>query len=374
MQILSSAKRLWPYLIPIVILILVIFLFQRMQLHRSETDSDYARKNGNPLPVSVFLVKDDEISLSLPSECISRANPTLRIESNIPNRTVTKTFVRVVEQVSPGKLLSTVDSEPEQLALRRFRDKVANAQAQVRAQQERVAFYGKIRSEGLGLERDLLLAQVDLVKARSELADALAALRESEAENRKAAVVSPVHGMLVELAGVGEKKLKEGGLATLEVIDPLLVECQLPEEKLPFLRLGLDVKASFSGIPGVSFKSKLIRIDSTDKDVEHTVKVNFELANPKGKLLPGLHGFADITNTQKGVFIPSIALINPRYDVAQVMVVDAHDKAHLRQVTTGSSSNGYTLILSGLAPEEKVVVAGHLGLREGDAVSVMESR
>jgi multidrug efflux system membrane fusion protein len=365
-------KRVALYAVPLAVFAVVVLLFIRMRMHRTLTDSDYARAHGAPLPVRVYRVDDAALNQSIPAECVARPNPLVLVRSNLPGRVVIKTHVRPGQLVKAGAPLVTMDSQPERLAVARAGDMIAAYQKVITANEDLLKYYQTVRDEGFGFEREVRLAGVEIAKAQTQLAQAEAELRDSKAGILNAQVSSPTAGAVTQIAQPGEAAVAGSALATVAAIDPILLECTLTEDKLAFVRAGLPFEATFYSWPGQAFQGTVREVDALAAEKDRTITMRGELANPNGVLLPGLHGIAQIRNEQRTLRVPSVALINPRSDLAEVFMIDAKDKAHLRQVKIGGAAGGYVQILSGLALGDRVVVAGQLGLRANDATRVTE--
>lgn len=372
MKVLTLLKRAALYAIPVVLFAGVVVLFVRMRTHRTLTDSDYARDHGAPLPVRVFRVDDAPLNQSIPAECTTRPNPLVEVRGRIGGRTVIATHVKVGQTVKKGTLLVSLDDKPERLAIQTASERVSSYQRVVGANTKLVEYYKGVRDEGVGLERDLRVASVELAKAQAELAKAEVEVRTGQSELESTRVISNIDGVVMAVAQPGEASLPDQPLASVAAIDPILLECSLPEEKLVFVKPGVTMQASFAGRPGESFQGVVKDIDALGHEKERVLTLRVEVPNPSATLLPGLHGIAEIKNEQKTLRIPSVALLNPRADLAQVFAIEGANKAHLRKIGVGASAGGYVQVTHGLSAGDRVVVAGQLGLREGDNLRITE--
>lgn len=372
MKLLTLLKRTALYAIPVVLFAGVVVFFVRMRAHRTLTDSDYARDHGAPLPVRVFRVDDAPLNQVIPAECTSRPNPLVDVRGRVGGRTVLATHVKIGDRVKKGTLLVSLDDKPERLAIQSASERVASYQRVVGANTKLVEYYQGVRQEGVGLERDLRIANVELAKAQAELAKAEVEVRTGKSELESTRVISSVDGVVMAVAQPGETSLPDQPLASVAAVDPILLECALPEEKLVFVKPGVTMQATFQGRPGQTFQGVIKDIDALGREQDRVLTLRVEVPNPEYLLLPGLHGVAEIKNEQKTLRIPSVALLNPRADLAQVFLIEGANKAKLRKISVGASAGGFVQVLSGLQAGDRVVVAGQLGLREGDNVRVTE--
>jgi membrane fusion protein, multidrug efflux system len=372
MKFLTLLKRTALYAIPVLLFAGVVVLFLRMRTHRTLTDSDYARDHGAPLPVRTFRVDDAPLNQSIPAECTSRPNPLVDVRGRVAGRTVLATHVKIGQRVKKGTLLVSLDDKPERLAIQTASERVSSYQRVVGANTKLVEYYKGVRDEGVGLEKDLRVANVELAKAQAELAKAEVEVRTGQQELESTRVISNVDGVVMAVAQPGEASLPDQPLASVAAVDPILLECSLPEEKLSFVKPGIGIQATFHGRPGETFQGTVKDIDALGREKERVLTLRVEVPNPNATLLPGLHGVAEIKNEQRSLRIPSVALLNPRADLAQVFAIEGANKARLRKITVGASAGGYVQVVHGLQVGDRVVVAGQLGLREGDDVRVTE--
>jgi hypothetical protein len=100
--------------------------------------------------------------------------------------------------------------------------------------------------------------------------------------------------------------------------------------------------------------------------------VEVDVDNKSGELLPG--SYTEVHLKSNGeipvLLIPVTALIL-NADGQQVATVDAQNKVHMVQVTTGRDFGANVEVLSGLREDQKVVSNPADSLAEGDVVRVV---
>lgn len=368
--VLGILGRVALFLLPLLILAAVGWLFLQMQRHRTRTDSDYAREKGQPLPVRVFAVDIAPLSRDVPTECTAVPNPLVDVRARITNRPVTKTFRTVGDVVHRNDILVTLADQPERAEISATKAMIAANERLVDSTSSLVDYFQTVRNERLGFEKELRSARVELARARAELERSKAQLTIGEAALTATRITAPSDGLVMDIAQPGEASLMTEPLATLAGIDPIRLECWIPEEKLALVALGRPLEATFFARPGQTHLGTVTYFDAYRKEKERLVLVQAELQNPDHALVPGLHGIAAIKNESSVVRVPSIALINPQQDFAQVFAVDDGDRAWLRKVTVGVSSGGYSEVQTGLVAGDRVVIAGQIGLQDGDHVRI----
>ena len=116
-------------------------------------------------------------------------------------------------------------------------------------------------------------------------------------------------------------------------------------------------------------------IELVDNQVDQstgTIKLKARFPNTDIRLWPGnfVNGRIVVDERPHGVTVPAAALRHgPRGDF--VWIVNAEQKAEVRGVTAGQSSDGRVLIERGLKPGDEVVTEGHYRLEVGSKVEVI---
>lgn len=374
-------KQARAYILPLLLLLGILFLFIRMQEHRETTHAKSARKKGAPIPVDVTRVARRYVDTTLPSECVALANPLVLVANPSPGQPVAAVEVRLGQAVRAGQIMLHIDAREQRATLAARAAQLSPLEALVFAHRRNLDYWTKLRSDGLGVERDVKQAATELAQAEVELSNVRGQLDQAKTALERTSVVAPANGIVLALAGVGESeygrligsdesRAGSGSVAAVGVVDPILIECDLPEDKLVFVRAGQAIKAIFPSSPGQRFSGTLSQIRPSANPDNRTVTVVAELPNPQRKLLPGVHGLLQLQARSQALRIPAVALVNPRPDAAQVFVVDDESRARLRQIKIGGSGDGWIQVLEGLKEGESLVVVGQVALEEGDRVRI----
>jgi len=206
-------------------------------------------------------------------------------------------------------------------------------------------------------------AQVDTAKAHYE---------GTEAQLAYAEIRSPISGVIAERA-VYPGEMAAAGTPLLIVMDVsrVVARANFPQGQAGFLKVGnaATVRLTDSGeeVAGkVTVVSPAVDANST------TVQVWVEMANPDGRLKPGItaHVLVVAATIPDAVVIPSVALLPAADGTTQVMVVGSDAVAHARKVETGAREADKVQVVSGLKPGEQVVTQGGTGLEDGAKVRV----
>jgi len=173
-------------------------------------------------------------------------------------------------------------------------------------------------------------------------------------------LTAPISGVVAELtAREGMTVMAGAPLFRLNGLSTIWVNAEVPEAQAALVRLGSAVQARTTALPGVTFEGKVSAILPEVNPATRTVKARVELANPGGRLLPGMFATVNFSPTphKDVLLVPSEAVIQTgRRSVA--IVAQGDGKFAPVDVEIGMDSNDQTEIRSGLKLGQRVVVSG----------------
>ena len=174
-------------------------------------------------------------------------------------------------------------------------------------------------------------------------------------------IVAPVGGVIAELGAREGMTVTAGAqLFRINGTGSVWINAELPENVAAKVRAGDAVEARTPALPGSVFRGKVGAIVPEIDAATRTLKARIELANPNGKLVPGM--FATLTFAPSGggvdvLLVPSEAVIQT--GTRSVVMLAAEGGSFMPvDVETGSENNGQTEIRKGLVLGQKVVVSG----------------
>ena len=241
-----------------------------------------------------------------------------------------------------------------------------------------------------GALKDYQQAQADLVTAQSTLRaaqsasraaqDRLALFGNSAAETRafqsstgggqpSTVYRSPVSGVVADRSVSPGQFISAGGAAPLMTITDLShvwLVAQLPEGEASSVHLGDQVVVTTPALPGRAFSATVNNIAAALDPVTRRLAVRATVANPGEALKPQMFASFTIRRTisaEAGPLVSSAAVIHEG-DSARVWVLGRDGLLRGRAVTVGTDEGGYTRVLSGLTPGDRVVTAGALFVNE----------
>ncbi|EIM00248.1 efflux RND transporter periplasmic adaptor subunit [Rhodanobacter denitrificans] len=244
----------------------------------------------------------------------------------------------------------------------------------VRAPYTRVAA-GEPLAELLAPQWSSALAEYDALQgAQSAGAKALRrAARErlqvlglTAADIRAARAAGPITLHAAQAGTVTALEVREGQrvgagqtLMTLNDLATVWVEASLPQAIAGTVRAGTPVAVTVDAFPGQVFRGSVETLLPEVDSATRTQRARIVLANPDGRLSPGLFATVQLQPAEGGAVpvVPSDALIATGTQT-RVIVAEAGGRFRPLAVRTGRSADGYTEILDGLHGGEKVVVSG----------------
>jgi RND family efflux transporter MFP subunit len=83
---------------------------------------------------------------------------------------------------------------------------------------------------------------------------------------------------------------RDAPLFTVARVDMVRVVVAVPDAHAARVRVGVDAAVRLDALPGQVFKGKVSRLAGALDPTKRTLRVEIDLPNRDGKLLPGVHG------------------------------------------------------------------------------------
>jgi Cu(I)/Ag(I) efflux system membrane fusion protein len=189
-------------------------------------------------------------------------------------------------------------------------------------------------------------------------------------------LASPIGGVVVELtAREGMTVMSGATLFRINGLSTVWANAEVPESQSALLRPGAKVLARSPAAPGETFEGKVQAILPEVNAATRTLKARMELANPRGRLVPGMFvqmQFMDM-RPQKSLLVPTEAVIQTG---TRTVVMLAEDDGRFRplEVEAGIESGGQTEIKRGLQAGQRVVVSSQFLIDSEASLRGVETR
>lgn len=192
-------------------------------------------------------------------------------------------------------------------------------------------------------------------------------------------LVAPIGGVVTELS-VREGMTVTAGttLFRLNGLGTVWANAEVPESQAALLRPGTRVRAKSPAMPGVALDGQVQALLPEVNPATRTLKARLELANPGGRLVPGMSVQMQFTDLQTGkaLLVPTEAVIQTGRRTV-VIVADGEGRSgHFRpvEVETGTESGGQTEVRRGLQAGQRVVVSSQFLIDSEASLKGVEAR
>ncbi len=267
-------------------------------------------------------------------------------------------------KVKAGNLLVEQDISSEKAQLR---------SAKATADLARINFE---RMEKLLPER--VASQADYDNARAAYTQAVAQADTIRAAIEKKTIRAPFTGRLgIRLINLGQMVDAGESIVSLQSLDPIYVNFQLPQQQLALVRQGYTIRVTGDVLSGEkAIEGTITAINPEVNSDTRNVRLQATLANPEERLRPGMFvNVAIVLPEEKQVVtIPETAVSYAPYSDSVFVVEAAKDQQGkvIRQqfVELGEKRGDFVAVQSGLEVGQTVVSTGVFKLRNGQSVVV----
>ncbi|MDR3451030.1 MAG: efflux RND transporter periplasmic adaptor subunit [Alphaproteobacteria bacterium] len=196
-----------------------------------------------------------------------------------------------------------------------------------------------------------------------------------QALNDKKTIRAPFAGHLgIRQVDVGQYLNPGSTIVSLQQLDPIYIDFNMPEQALAQVAEGQKVAAHIDALPNTSFDGEVTAVNSRVDEATRNVQVRASFKNPDHKLLPGMFAHVNITvgEPQKFVTLPQTAITYNPYGNTVYLVTGPDDKPVAQQtfVTTGQQRGDQVAILTGVKEGDTVITSGQLKLRNGSPLII----
>lgn len=269
--------------------------------------------------------------------------------------------------VRAGDLLVELDSSVEQAQLRSAMASADLARLNLERARE--------------LREKKMMSQADLDSAEAQAKQANAQIDNIRAVIAKKAIRAPFAGRTgIRQINLGQFLDNGAAVVTLQSLDPVYVNFSLPQQDLDQLGVGMAVRVTTDAFPGQNFEGKLTAINPEVDAVTRNVRLQATLANPAGKLRPGMYVnvAAVLSQMEQVLMIPATAVLYAPYGDSVFVVEDKKDEKtgatgkvlNQKFLRLGKTRGDFVVVTSGLEAGQTIVTTGVFKLRNGMSVVV----
>ena len=314
-----------------------------------------------------------------------KAQSVISVLPQVSNR-ITEIYVDLGDTVRQGEALAKIYDAT-------FRDQLSQAKSQL--QQSRIALrrdsaeYQRQQSlmeRDLTSESELDIAQAAYQSSRAQFESARSSLTQAQEDFNNTVVRSPVNGV------INSRALEAGDLATtgtelFQVASTNGYESRiyLPVQDWRAVKVGQEVNLRISNESGVSAQGVVSRKSPQLDATTGLGEVVITLTSMGNSVYPGVlaENVINITTKDRALIVPRSALveqvetvINPESNTIElersysVFVSRGDSVAERRELELGIEQGDRIEVLSGLLPNDNIIVTGQSGLEDGARINV----
>jgi membrane fusion protein (multidrug efflux system) len=235
------------------------------------------------------------------------------------------------------------------------------------------------RMQGLIGQDAVSRAEYDNAAAAQKQAEAK--LREIRATIERKTIRAPFSGILgIRQVNLGQYLNAGDPVVPLQSLDPIYVNFGVPQQDAAAVGIGRKIRVRAGDLAGAAFTGRVSAIDSVVDQTTRNITVQATLANPRGKLRPGMFVQSEVMldGNRSVVALPATAISYAPYGDSVFVVGEMKNPETgqtyrgVRQqvVKLGGARGDQIAVLSGVKPGDEVVTSGVFKLRNGAAVQI----
>jgi RND family efflux transporter MFP subunit len=373
-----SRKR---WLMPAIVLIAVGVLLITGIQSRIEARAVLSAETAQAAHVAVSVVSPKK---TVPAqEIILPGNVQPFISSPIYARTngyLRKWYFDIGAHVKAGQLLALIETPEVDQQLQQSLSNLNTAKANLAlAETTKNRYQGLLKDNGVSQQDvDNAVGAYNANKATVEANQAN--VKQLEALQSFEKVYAPFDGVITARnTDIGDliNSGSSGGAKTdlFHIVQPgtLRVFINVPEEYSQGVKTGMTANLSLAEFPGRTFQGKLVRTSDAIDMSTRTLLVEVDVDNPTGTLLTGSYAEVHLSvPTQASTYLLPVNALIFRSEGLRVGVVK-DGKVVLTAVTPGHDFGNEIEIVSGLKPNDQVVINPPDSIVSGQAVQIVQA-
>jgi membrane fusion protein (multidrug efflux system) len=231
-----------------------------------------------------------------------------------------------------------------------------------------------------GLLNEQVISRAEYDRATADQKQTAARVGEIRAAIERKTIRAPFSGVLgLRQVNLGQYLSAGDPVVTLQSLHPIHVNFGVPQQAVPQMRIGRQIRITTGDVSGAVFTGQVTALESTVDEGTRNVQVQATLANPDGRLRPGMFVEAEVAvgTSPSLVALPASAISYAPFGdsvfiVSDLQSPDGRTYRGVRQqfVTLGGARGDQVAVLSGVTPGDEVATSGVFKLRTGAAVLV----
>jgi len=333
-------------------------------------------KGPPPIPVTVAEAQKADFPVYLNGLGTVQPYDTVTVRSRVDGQIIKVAF-RQGQMVKQGDLLVQIDPRPYQAALDQALAKKAQDEASLKDAQLNLKRYTDLATRDFASRQQLDTQQATVNQLAAQIKGDQAAIDNAQTQLSYTTIKAPLSGK------TGFRNIDPGnivhaadqtGIVTIVKLQPISVVFTAPEENVPQINKALEAGTvpvaamSSDGLRTLS-QGHLALVDNAVDQASGTIRMKATFANKDNVLWPGLSVSTRLlVDTLKQVVVIPEDAVQRGPNGLYAFVVNGDNKVEVHDIKVGNSGDGRAVVLDGLSPGQKVVVAGQYRLQQGSLV------
>ncbi|NPV92871.1 MAG: efflux RND transporter periplasmic adaptor subunit [Firmicutes bacterium] len=334
-----------------VLLLIILFTSAAGCTKKSSTTQGDAR----PLDVTVASLAKETLVQKITVVGKVTAKDEVKVVPKSSGK-VAQVYVEVGQTVAAGSVLLELENSDLQLTIQKTQIQLDDANRTLERKKQLYERGAITKSDFDTAESAVRTLQVTLDQNRLDLANSQ--------------VKSPINGIVASRSiNPGEFVSNSSAPFTVVNIDSVEVNASLIESEINYVKPGQEVEVLVTAVSPTPVKGIVSKVSPSASSTDKTYPMWVNIANPDQRLKPGM--FAEVTlvtNQLDGVIIVANETIVERNGKKFAFVEDG-GKAAGREVKTGLSQEGRTVVLEGLKEGDRLITSGLSAVKDGTPIN-----
>lgn len=377
---IGLVARLWLSLLLLAAAACLGLLIFRGIQTRVRAESALARSTEDNAIPSVHVIHPKRGALA--AELVFPGNMEAFTDTPVYARTsgyLRRWYVDIGSRVRSGELLAEIETPEIDQQLRQARAELSTAQATYKLSKSTAERWQSLRkTEAVSAqETEEKVGDLESKSAMVEAATAnVGRLEQTQAFQK---IYAPFDGVItarnIDLGGLINSGSNGPGreLFHMAAIHRMRVYVQVPQMNSRNAAPGTPAELAIPELPGRRFAGRVVRTSDSMDPASRTLKVEVDVDNPKGTLMPGefVQVYFKLPAPVNSVTVPVNALLFRAEGMSAAIVRDGH--IALVPVSIGHDYGDSLEVTSGLSPDDRIVVNPPDSIANGQQVRLAQT-
>jgi RND family efflux transporter MFP subunit len=288
-------------------------------------------------------------------------------------------YADIGTRVHQGQVLADIETPELDQQVEQVQSDLATAQSNLQIAQITAERWKKLLAKNAVSKQEADQATSDFTSRQSAVSSAQANLRRVQQLQSFEKIYAPFDGVITarnvdigSLIQAGDSNSPHGELFHMAATDKLRLYVPVPEVSANAVHNGEKIAITSDSVPNEKFTGTVVRNSDSIDMSSRTLNVEVDVDNSAHKLRPGQYAFVHIPipPSNASMTLPSNTLLFRAEGLRVGVVRDG--KVQLTPVTVGHDYGATVEIVSGLSPQDQVILNPSDSLSQGQQVHVQK--